>query len=460
MKRHLTGFACAALVAVAAAVVPATATAAARPQTHTHPLVGSTVPQPIEPRLGSHAAILTAPTTSTNWAGYDVTGGPFTSVTATWTQPRVRSAGAKVNDAAFWVGLDGDTSDTVEQIGTEGFNQGNRGGYDAWYELYPANPVTIQMTIRPGDRLTGTVASPDGVTFTLSLVDHTSGVSFQTVQTVNPAATLSSAEVIAEAPTDDWGNVVPLANFGLLSFSSCAFDGQPVGTFDWDQIDMIGSGGGLIARTSTLGADGASFTVTSDLTAPTTKVTGAGSAWHDRAVTLHFTATDNPGGTGVAYTEFSLDRGATWTMGRSVTIGAPSDHTNDGVHTILYRSADKVGNLERARRCTVNIDTRRPTPVANWAAAAIRGARTALRFFVGDPRPGSPTATVTIRIVDSRGRLAKKAVLAAVKVDTTQNYIFTCWLAKGRYRFFVYATDAAGNRQSQVASNQLVVRQS
>ena len=92
------------------------------------------------------------------------------------------------------------------------------------------------------------------------------------------------------------------------------------------------------------------------------------------------------------------------------------------------------------------------------AGAAVRGARTALRFSVGDPRPGSPIATVTIRIVDSRGRLAKKAVLAAVKVDTPGDYVFTCWLASGRYRFFVYATDAAGNRQSRVADNRLVVR--
>ena len=53
-------------------------------------------------------------------------------------------------------------------------------GYDAWYEMYPAYPVTIGMAIHPGDVLTGTVTctDPGSATFTLSLVDHTTGKSF------------------------------------------------------------------------------------------------------------------------------------------------------------------------------------------------------------------------------------------------------------------------------------------
>ena len=108
-------------------------------------------------RLPRPAGAAGTTTTSSNWAGYDdSTDGPFTSVTATWTQPRVRTTGATFTDAAFWVGLDGDNSDTVEQIGTEGYSEGVA-GYDAWYEMYPLLPVTIDMPIHPGDVLTGTV---------------------------------------------------------------------------------------------------------------------------------------------------------------------------------------------------------------------------------------------------------------------------------------------------------------
>jgi hypothetical protein len=43
---------------------------------------------------------------------------------------------------------------------------------------------------------------------------------------------------------------------------------------------------------------------------------------------------------------------------------APSNHSGDGVHTPSYRSRDAAGNLEAAKRCTVRIDTRRPTTKA------------------------------------------------------------------------------------------------
>lgn len=57
---------------------------------------------------------------SSIWAGYAVTGaaGSFTSVSASWTQPTA-SCAAGSQYTAFWVGLDGYASKTVEQIGTE-----------------------------------------------------------------------------------------------------------------------------------------------------------------------------------------------------------------------------------------------------------------------------------------------------------------------------------------------------
>jgi hypothetical protein len=446
-----------ALAVLLAATLASAALAVTRPQIHTHPLVVTHPHSGPQPLVVGRASVA-APTTSANWSGYDdSTDGPFTSVTATWTQPPIRPAGATFTDAAFWVGLDGDNSNTVEQIGSEGYSEGAV-GYDAWYEMYPNAPVTIGMSIRPGDVLTGSVVETGVATFTLSLVNHTTGKSFQTTQTMNVPPALASAEVIAEAPTDSNGDIVPLGQFGLVSFSGCSFNGQPIASFAWNQIDMTSEyTGALVDRTLALGTDGASFAVTTDLTPPTTQVTGAGPAWHNKPVTLHFKATDNSGGQGVAYTEYSLDGGVTWTKGTSVSIPAPVDHSADGTHRVLYRSADTVGNLERKRTCTINIDTRPPTPVAKWAGSAVRGTRTALRYYIADPRPGSPTATVTIRIRNARGVLVRKAVLGAVKVDSFQSYVFTCWLPKGTYRFTVAATDAAGNRGTTAPGNALVV---
>ena len=45
-----------------------------------------------------------------------------------------------------------------------------------------------------------------------------------------------------------------------MRFSGCTFDGQPIGTFDWNRINMTSEySDGLVAQTSELGADGASF---------------------------------------------------------------------------------------------------------------------------------------------------------------------------------------------------------
>ena len=400
--------------------------------------------------------------TAANWAGYDVTGGGLSSVTATWTQPFAQSTSPPDSDAAFWVGLDGDGSSTVEQTGTEAYMEDGSIHYDAWYEMYPAAEVTItSLTISPGDEMTGTVTSDGLGGFTLTLADDTTHDSFTTVKR-NGVIAPESAEVIAEAPTDaTTSDLLPLADFGTVNFTSCAFDGQPISDFPWNCIDMVADGGASLATTSALGSDGASFSVSQpavvDVTPPTTTVTGADARWHDKAVTLTFKAVDNPGGSGVAYTQYKLD-GDAWTDATTVTITAPATHANDGVHTVLYRSADEAGNVEEARSCTVKIDTRPPRVVANWAAQVRRGHTAGLRYDVSDPRPGSPTATVTIRIRTSADRLVKTLVARNVAVDERLTTRFLCNLAKGRYRFSIYATDAAGNAQSKVGSNWLTVR--
>ncbi len=463
--------ACAAASRTAVSTASAPARAAA-----THPAIT------IQPLVAPHQLLGTR-STSPNWSGYDVTGGPFTSVTATWKQPRVRPSAAFLTDAAFWVGIDGDSPDpvddpsqTVEQIGTEGYSLQGRVYYDAWYEMYPGAaqflPAT-KMAIHPGDVVTASVtwaaAAPATGTapateegFTLKLVDHTTDTTFthtEYTSKTSVAPARSSVEVVAEAPSLSDRSILPIADFGLATFRGCAFEDQPIGAFDWSRIDMVSwDTNAVVVATSALSPDGTAFSVTTDLKRPVTTVFGADAVWHSRPVTLRFSAADNSGGTGVAYTQYSLDGGSTWTTGGSVTLPAPSDHSADGATTVWYRSADKAGNLEQRRSCTVLIDTRRPTPVARWPVRTVRGRQTTLRYFVSDPRPGSPTATVTLRFRDARGALVQKVVLPGRRVDATLGYVFVCDLAKGSYRVVVSATDAAGNTGTAAATTDLLVR--
>ena len=95
--------------------------------------------------------------TSTNWSGYAVTGSRFTSVSASWTEPTVKCSGTAYS--SFWVGLDGDTSNTVEQTGTDADCSGSTPQYYAWYEMYPKFPVNLRGTVRPGDHLSASVTT-------------------------------------------------------------------------------------------------------------------------------------------------------------------------------------------------------------------------------------------------------------------------------------------------------------
>lgn len=57
--------------------------------------------------------------TSSNWSGYAVIGGGFSSVNATWVQPAIQPSYTSTQyRACFWAGLDGRGSSTVEQTGT------------------------------------------------------------------------------------------------------------------------------------------------------------------------------------------------------------------------------------------------------------------------------------------------------------------------------------------------------
>ncbi len=78
---------------------------------------------------------------STNWSGYAVTGanGAFTDVKATWVQPTATCGSRKTAYSSFWVGLDGYSSNSVEQLGTDSDCSRGRATYYGWWEMYP-NP--------------------------------------------------------------------------------------------------------------------------------------------------------------------------------------------------------------------------------------------------------------------------------------------------------------------------------
>jgi Peptidase A4 family len=193
---------------------------------------------------------------STNWSGYAVTGsaGAFTSVSSSWTVPAASCSGSSAQYAAFWVGLDGYNSSSVEQTGTDSDCNGSSPDYYGWYEMYPAYPVYFSNPVVPGDSITASVTFSGTQTYTLVLTDSTQGWT-QTITQDEAGLSRSSAEVITEAPSSSSG-VLPLADFGTVSYSASGANGSSLGGQTPTSIVMINGSGQDKDSTSAIDGSG------------------------------------------------------------------------------------------------------------------------------------------------------------------------------------------------------------
>ena len=181
---------------------------------------------------------------SFNWDGYaDSESGTntLTSASGSWTIPAVQCLPRPYqNQDAFladWVGLDGLTNGTVEQLGTATQCYEGVEYYYVWYEMFPAGTIEEGTTAcinnnvncpQPGDRVSASVTvKPAGTTndYTLTLIDHTRPQeSFSVAQTCDPTVCAdSSAEWIVERPAFSlpFGfQILPLGLFGRSSFTT------------------------------------------------------------------------------------------------------------------------------------------------------------------------------------------------------------------------------------------------
>jgi hypothetical protein len=210
-------------VGTTAALVMATATAPAAAQgaghgaraksspakvAFTHPADSSTVNSFCQPTTNRPC-----PRGNNVWSGYVVTPGPghpFSSVSASWVQP-VATCPQSNAWALFWVGLDGwstGDSSTVEQGGTSAeCVAGNPVSYQAWWEMYPTNSVTLTFPIAVHDHMSASVVySAADSTYTVTVTDATSGQSLVAVSAtptaaVNPNTYTVTVDGVTTGPT-------------------------------------------------------------------------------------------------------------------------------------------------------------------------------------------------------------------------------------------------------------------
>jgi hypothetical protein len=210
--------------------------------------------------------------TSTNWSGYAAatnftrpTSFSVSAVSGSWIVPTVKASGGNTY-SSFWVGIDGYSSPTVEQIGTEhDFINGVQQNY-AWFEMYPAGSYVINgFPLNIGDVISASVVYSGNNIFTLTIKNDTQSVSFTvpTAYTHSSTALRESAEWIVEAPY--YNGILPLSNFVTAymigGFATINGITAPINNSSWRNvgIEMVTVGGVAKDLTSALLPDNASF---------------------------------------------------------------------------------------------------------------------------------------------------------------------------------------------------------
>jgi hypothetical protein len=185
--------------------------------------------------------------------------------------------------AAFWVGIDGFNSQTVEQTGILAESTSTATTYFAWYEFYPYESVieittaststgtSTPATVKSGDAISASVTYSAG-TFTLTISDTTEGWTYSKTGSQSGAQE-SSAEWIVETPEVN-GRLASLADFGTVTFSGCdatiapSTTSEPIGTFSSSSscyaitIYNYPRANTVMASPSSIGTSSTSFSVT------------------------------------------------------------------------------------------------------------------------------------------------------------------------------------------------------
>lgn len=227
---------------------------------------------------GSTNSTATTSDTTTNWAGYVSTGSTYTSVSGTWTIPDVTASDDSVAADATWIGIGGDSSNDLIQIGTQNMIENGQTTTGSFYEQLPDTSETIPgVSVNAGDTISASVKETTSGEWTVTINDLTNGESYSNTVAYNSSE--SSAEWIEEAPSTG-ESVIPLDQFGSVAFSngSTTENGNSVSIAgsNAQMLTMDNEAGQALTDTSAITASGDGFTVTRTDASSSDDLYGAG----------------------------------------------------------------------------------------------------------------------------------------------------------------------------------------
>lgn len=207
---------------------------------------------------------------SLNWSGYiaQSANNSVTRVAGSWTVPKLAATSVR-SYSSVWVGIDGYTSNTIQQMGTEhDYNPATKSQTNyAWVEMYPGPSYIISgFPTNIGDVITGEIKFISSTTYHCLLVNHTRKICTSFFQNSTGTSLRNSAEWIVEAPY--LNGILPLANFGTIALNDCeaTIGGYPgaINSTRWTNqaIQMVTTMGTPKGTVSGLSPTGGSFSVT------------------------------------------------------------------------------------------------------------------------------------------------------------------------------------------------------
>ena len=177
--------------------------------------------------------------TSTNWSGFTLTSGvnsytlgSFDLAVAAFNVPIAQQAFGTCSGgweySALWVGLDGVTTNSVMQAGTEadaycsgGYTQAD---YYAWVEWYPANGIKVtNLAVTAGDVVAVWINPFFSTTNGMAFIINETTNNYVTIGFSAPAGTSligSSVEWIMERPANQNGSLTSLMNYAVSYMSN------------------------------------------------------------------------------------------------------------------------------------------------------------------------------------------------------------------------------------------------
>jgi len=127
----------------------------------------------------------------------------------------------------------------------------------------------------------------------------------------------------------------------------------------------------------------------------------------------------------------------------------------NGECNLTIKAVDNAGNISIQSQ-SIKLDNYKPKTKALRKIMVKRGKLAALRYKVIDPYTNNK-ARIIIKI--KRGKRIVKVLRLGLKpINKISIKKLRVKLRKGKYRYYIYATDLAGNNQHNIAGNWLVVR--